>query len=180
MEKYKAPKKNENSPKNLGWVNPKIPADENEEREQSEDGYKAFRGFKAMSECTFFMNDACDEPGMSTATTWPYHDKDHATHVFTEVAASPRLFILGGVENGRGGNSSLTPKVDGGAHPRVATGYMSGISSGTGGLGWSGLASCICADGKYEARGVEVREEVASIGVRISSITGSMSTGEDA
>lgn len=123
-----------------------------------------------MSECTFFMDDTySDEHGMSTATTWP--NKDHATHVFTKVAASPRLFILGGVENGRGGSSSLTPKMDGGAHPRVATGYMSGISSGTGGLGWSVLASCICADGKYEARGVEVREEVASIGVRISSVT---------
>jgi hypothetical protein len=69
--------------------------------------------------------------GMSTATSRPY--KDQATHVFTEAAASPRLCILGGVENGRGGSSSLTPKKDGG--PRAATGYMSGMSSGTGGLG---------------------------------------------
>ena len=86
---------------------------------------------------------------------------DNATHVFIEVAAaSARLFILGGVENGRGGNSSLTPRMDDGLHPRAATGYMSGISSGTGELGRTAVLVsatrwCI-SGGKCEARGVEV------------------------
>jgi hypothetical protein len=155
LERYKAPekKKSKNSSKNLGLV-----ITQRSLRTKTKTKTKMITkrcGVQSDIGMHFFMDDAySDEHGMSTATTWPY--KDHATHVFTEVAASPRLFILGGVENGRGGSSSLTPKMGGGAHPRVATVYMSGISSGTGGLSWSVLASCICTGGKCEARGVEV------------------------
>ena len=93
---------------------------------------------------------------MSTATVWP--DLDNATHVSFR-GAPPRLFILGGVEKGRGGISSLALRMDGGPHPRGATGYMSGISSGTGGLGCLVFVAAmmwVCGEGKCEARGVEV------------------------
>ena len=94
---------------------------------------------------------------MSTATVWPSLDK--ATHVLFGAAIPPRLFILGGVEKGRGGKSSLTLRMDGGPHPRGATGYMSGIRSGTGGLGCPmsvAVMMCVCGGGKCAARGVEV------------------------
>jgi hypothetical protein len=85
----------------------------------------------------------------------------------------PRLLILGGVEKGRGGMSSLASKMDGGPHPRNAIGDMSGISSGTGETGCSSVllsaAGCVCACGKYDARGVEVGERVPSTGVLMSS-----------
>jgi hypothetical protein len=110
-----------------------------------------------------------DEHEMSTTITRPY--VDHATHV---ISASARLLILGGVEKGRGGMFSLTSKMDGGPHPRTAIGDMSGISSGTGETGCSSMllsaAGCICACGKYDARGVEVGERVASTGVLMSSV----------
>ena len=85
-----------------------------------------------------------------------------------------RLLILGGVENGRGGMLSLAPKTDGDPHLRSAIGAMSGISSGTPGEAGSCFvflpaARRVCACGKYDARGVEVGEEVPSIGVFMSS-----------
>jgi hypothetical protein len=70
---------------------------------------------------------------------------------------------------------SLAPKVDGDPRPRTAIGDKSGISSGTEGTGCSTVlvsaARCACACGKCDARGVEVREEVASIGALMSSVT---------
>jgi hypothetical protein len=67
---------------------------------------------------------------MSITITQP--KEHHATHV---ISVSARLLILGGVEKGRGGMFSLTLKVDGDPHPRIAIGDMSGISSGTEGTG---------------------------------------------
>lgn len=86
-----------------------------------------------------------------------------------------RLLILGGVENGRGGMLSLASKTDGDPHLRSAIGAMSGISSGTPGDAGSCFvplpaARRVCACGKYDARGVEVGEEAASIGVFMSSV----------
>ena len=79
------------------------------------------------------------------------------------------------MEKGRGGMFSLPPKVDDDPRPRTAIGDKSGISSGTEGTGCSTVlvpaARCACACGKYDARGVEVGEEVASIGVFTSSVT---------
>ena len=97
---------------------------------------------------------------------------DHITHLISDSA---RLLILGGVEKGRGGMFSLASKMDGDPHLRSAIGAMSGISSGTEGeAGCSfvflSAARCICACGKYDARGVEVGEEVPSIGVFMSSV----------
>jgi hypothetical protein len=60
--------------------------------------------------------------------------------------------------------------MDGDPHPRNAIGDMSGISSGTGEDGCSFvLLSAVCACGKYDARGVEVGEEVTSTGVFVSA-----------
>lgn len=96
------------------------------------------------------------------------------THV---ISVSARLLILGGVEKGRGGMFSLTPKVDDGdPRPCTAIGDKSGISSGTEGTGcstalMSAARESVCACGKYDARGVEVGEVVASIGVFMLSVT---------
>jgi len=105
----------------------------------------------------FFMDGACSDELNRVSTATVGQIKHNATHVLFGVADSPRLPILGGVEKGRGGKSSLAPRRDGGPRPRGATGYMSGISSGTGGLFVSVSAMmCVCGGGKCEARGVEV------------------------
>ena len=101
--------------------------------------------------------------------------RDYIDYVTRIISDSARLLILGGVEKGRGGMFSLTSKMDGDTRLCNAIGAMSGISSGTEGeagccIVLLSAARCICACGKYDARGVEVGEEVPSIGVFMSSV----------